>query len=87
MVLFIPVGRGELQFAFFSLHLKDLPLIECQLCAKHVLKNNLRDFSGSPVVKTLCFHCKGLGFDPWSGTMNPMPHKMAKSVFNSIKLN
>ena len=24
-----------------------------------------RDFPGGPVVKTLCFHCRG--FDPWSG--------------------
>ena len=22
------------------------------------------DFSGSPVVKTLCFHCEGCGFNP-----------------------
>ena len=25
------------------------------------------DFPGRPVVKTLRFHCKGQGFDPWSG--------------------
>ena len=25
------------------------------------------DFSGSPVVKTPHFHCRGRGFDPWSG--------------------
>ena len=24
-----------------------------------------KDFPGSPVVKTLCFQCKGHGFDPW----------------------
>ena len=28
------------------------------------------NFAGAPVVKTLCFHCKGCGFDPWSG----IPH-------------
>ena len=28
-------------------------------------KNENRDFPGSPAVKTLCFHCKGSGFDPW----------------------
>ena len=27
----------------------------------------LGDFPGSPVVKTQLFHCRGLGFDPWSG--------------------
>ena len=25
------------------------------------------DFPGGPVVKTVCFQCKGHGFDPWSG--------------------
>ena len=25
------------------------------------------DFPGGPVVKTLCFHCRGRGFDPWGG--------------------
>ena len=25
------------------------------------------DFPGGPVVGTLRFHCKGHGFDPWSG--------------------
>ena len=37
----------------------------------------LRDFSGGPVVKTLHFHCRGCGFDPWSGKM---PHGMAKKL-------
>ena len=26
-----------------------------------------RDFPGSPVVKTLHFHCRGRRFNPWSG--------------------
>ena len=26
-----------------------------------------RDFPGGPAVKTLSFHCRGHGFDPWSG--------------------
>ena len=26
------------------------------------------DFPGGPVVKTLCSKCRGLGFNPWSGT-------------------
>ena len=28
---------------------------------------NQRDFPGGTVDKTLCSHCKGPGFDPWSG--------------------
>ena len=30
-------------------------------------KTKIRDFPGGPVVKTLCFHCRGQGFDPWLG--------------------
>ena len=26
-----------------------------------------REFPGGPVVRTLCFHCRGCGFNPWSG--------------------
>lgn len=33
----------------------------------HVSYTDLWDFPGSPVVKTPCFHCRGLGFDPWLG--------------------
>ena len=28
---------------------------------------DFRDFPGSSVVKTPCFHCRGLRSDPWSG--------------------
>ena len=30
-----------------------------------------RDFPDSPVVKTLCFHFKEHGFNPWSGNLDP----------------
>ena len=35
----------------------------------HILHEKcwLRHFPGSPVVKTLCFQCRGHGFNPWSG--------------------
>ena len=36
---------------------------------KHLLmsKENLSvDFPGGPVVKALCFQCRGQGFNPWS---------------------
>lgn len=29
------------------------------------IKYIFREFPGSPVVKTWCFHCCGPGFDPW----------------------
>ena len=34
---------------------------------KNIKKKNIyREFSGGPVVKSLCFHCQGPGFNPWS---------------------
>ena len=35
------------------------------------VKSPCRDFPSSPVVKTPCFHCRGHGFDPWSGNSDP----------------
>ena len=32
-----------------------------------VIQSEVRDFPGGPVVKALRFHCRGHGFDPWSG--------------------
>ena len=36
-----------------------------------IIQKDTWDFPGSPVVKIPCFHCRGLGFDPWSGTKIP----------------
>ena len=37
-------------------------------CDRIFFKNHcVRDFSGSPVVKTPCFQCKVFEFYPWSG--------------------
>lgn len=33
----------------------------------HAIKNSSRDLPGSPMARTLCFHCREYGFDPWSG--------------------
>ena len=43
---------------------------------KNILKIS-EDFPGGPVVKTLHFHCRGRGFDPWSGKFR-MPGGVAK---------
>ena len=32
----------------------------------HSKDRGLGEFSGSPVVRTLHFHCRGHGFDTWS---------------------
>ena len=38
-------------------------------CSTLPLRQDLPElpFPGGPVVKTLCFHCRGHGFSPWSG--------------------
>ena len=35
--------------------------------ALYYLQKTVRDFSGSPVVKTQRFHCRERGFNPWLG--------------------
>ena len=55
-----------------------LPLISSNVCNNCMLKSAPGDFPGSPVVKTLCFQCMGCRFYPWSGTMIPQAHGMAK---------
>ena len=35
------------------------------------------EFPGSPVVKILCFHCRGHGFSPWWG--HCVLHRMLRS--------
>ena len=57
----------------------------------HVSYTDLWDFPGSPVVKTPCFHCRGLGFDPWPGGAerqgrSHMPGGMAKKKKKKIML-
>ena len=34
------------------------------------------EFPGSAVVRALCSHCQGPGFDPWSGELKKKSHKM-----------
>ena len=33
-----------------------------------------RDFPGGPLVKTLSFHCRRHGFNPWAGVGTKIPH-------------
>ena len=32
-------------------------------------QNNIREFLGSPMVRTWNFHCREHGFDPWSAEL------------------
>ena len=34
---------------------------------EEVIENNDRDFPGGPMVKILCFQCRGCGFNSWLG--------------------
>ena len=42
-------------------------------CISQILnqKGNSSDFLGSPMVKTLRFHCRKHGLDPWLGNEDP----------------
>ena len=37
------------------------------------------------MVKTLCFHCRWHGFDPWSGNQDPTCH-VAQLVWKTVQL-
>ena len=36
-----------------------------------VYAGGVGDFPGGPMVRTLHFHCRGHGLDPWSGIKTP----------------
>ena len=42
-----------------------------QIRGKTDYKRQCGDFPDGPVVKTLRFHCREFGFDPWSGDWDP----------------
>ena len=42
------------------------------------------DFPGGPVVKTLHFHCRGLGFNLWSRNKDPTYHLTQSNKQKSI---
>ena len=46
----------------------------CMSSIMPLLKTSQRDFPGSPVIKTLCFHCQEPRFDSWSGNWYPTSH-------------
>ena len=40
-------------------------------CAQRETQNHILGTALWPVVRTLCFHCRGPALDPWSGNWNP----------------
>jgi len=47
-----------------------VPISKCGSFRKKVMRRERRDLPGSPVVKTSCSHCRGLGFYPYSGNQD-----------------
>ena len=68
-----------LQFQQVVLTGKLVILISFENCLNTTVSKETKaqDFPGSPVVKTLCFHRRGCGFDSWSGKFH-MLHSAAK---------
>ena len=61
---------------------------QTSLYLKLHLRNYLkRDSPSGPVVKILCFHCQGCGFDLWLGNEDPNGHAMRppRQIFNYLK--
>ena len=57
MGLALSLRRDKLRFDRAEWKLKSIP----------GGKKGMRDFPGGPVVRTLCFHCRGPRFNPWLG--------------------
>ena len=57
-------------------------------------QNSIREFLGSPMVRTWNFHCREHGFDPWSGELgnqdppclSTRPKKKKKMCIIPLKL-
>ena len=57
----------------------DTPVYFAHPCKHWIItnfKNICQEFSGSPVVRTLRFHCQRPGFDPWSGNWDSTSHSV-----------
>ena len=59
-----PNSWGGIVSDLFSSRIMPL-FLQCYLCS---IENSVQDFIGSPVVKTLCFHCRGHGLIPGQAT-------------------
>ena len=55
------MGHKELDMA------EGLTLVHLNTYDGSEVRNNLGTSLGVPVVRALCFHCQGQGFDTWSG--------------------
>ena len=58
-------GGGDVSPVVPEEERRDAGKLKTQVCS--ILEDKKQDFPGSPVVKTLSFHCMGHRFDPWLG--------------------
>ena len=85
--------EGEItsgSFLFTPLSFGELLWITCEISAQScILRCSEKEheviiyFPCGPVARTLCFQCRGPGFDPWSG--NQLPHATTKSSHAAVK--
>ena len=57
--------RSFNQQLHFPAHCSPPPPPHLAVCRKLAIQEELRDFPGGPVVKTLTFHCRRCRFGPW----------------------
>lgn len=69
-MLTLPPNPGEQFKGMFALEMWQ----QMTVSQKRFTKNYFRDLAGGLVVKTPCYHCNEQKFDPWSGTINKIPH-------------
>ena len=43
-----------------------------------------KQLAGSPAARTLCFHCRGHGFDPWLGNWDPTAWAVQPKRINKL---
>ena len=66
-----PINAGALQGSIWTSLSISMVLTHFWLTTP--LRNVVRDFTGSPLAKTLGSQCRGPGFDPYQGTRSHMP--------------
>ena len=74
----ILIFRISLAFSYLSIY----PSFYLPPKLSKYLELLMQVFPDSPVVKTLCFHCRGSGFNPWLGTKIPFTTWCSKKKKN-----
>ena len=65
--LWVPIHPGGGEFHFITGALPPARIMWESQGSCGLRKQNNKDFPDRPLVKILCFQCRGCGFDPWRG--------------------